>query len=172
MPALARKITRAKWDPRDELALGEISSDAVTADLKTTQNCLSFWTCPDGERDLEDAVLALAAAMERPDKIDIAWLAQEEAMARGLTIATSPGQTPVASLVHRHVDIARLDLVRLGTVAHLIADAVQRQHCRRFLKNELIGLLVRAVNNQRLELDALQPLLRAAVETAMNRAHS
>ena len=32
---LARKITRAKWNPQKGLSEGEIVADAVTADLRT-----------------------------------------------------------------------------------------------------------------------------------------
>ena len=45
MPVLARKIARAKWEPKPELGNDEIAADAVTADLKTTGNTLSFWRC-------------------------------------------------------------------------------------------------------------------------------
>ena len=37
---LARKITQAKWRPREGFAEGEIAADAVTVDLKTR--------CPSG----------------------------------------------------------------------------------------------------------------------------
>ena len=55
---LARKITRAKWDTGQELSAGEISADAVTSDLRTKENTLSFWRCrTETNGDVEDAVL-------------------------------------------------------------------------------------------------------------------
>ncbi|HVQ74450.1 MAG TPA: hypothetical protein VMT79_02820 [Candidatus Binatia bacterium] len=42
MPVLVRKVTRAKWERREELGQGEIPSDAISADLRTTDNALSF----------------------------------------------------------------------------------------------------------------------------------
>ena len=56
---LVRKITRAKWDRTDQLGEVEIPADAVTADLRTTDNALSLWASPDAAGDgLTDAVLA------------------------------------------------------------------------------------------------------------------
>ena len=46
---LARKISLAKWSKKGELEVGEIAADAVTADLRTQDNKLSFWRCGDGE---------------------------------------------------------------------------------------------------------------------------
>ncbi len=40
---LARKITQAKWRPKEGFADGEIAADAVNADLRTQDNSLSFW---------------------------------------------------------------------------------------------------------------------------------
>ena len=51
---LARKISLAKWSKKQEqgeLAEDEIPADAVTADLRTQDNKLSFWRCGDGEGD-------------------------------------------------------------------------------------------------------------------------
>ena len=72
---LARKITRAKWAAKQELSVGEIPADAVTVDLRTQDNALSFWRCPnDTDRDVEEAALAIAAARKRVDRLDIVWL--------------------------------------------------------------------------------------------------
>lgn len=82
---LARKITRAKWThKRGQLAKGEIAADAVTADLRTQDNALSFWRCPAEARDdIEKAALAIAATRDRVDKIEIVWLTEDELLAAG-----------------------------------------------------------------------------------------
>ena len=40
---LIRKIARAKWESKDDLSKEEIPADAVTVDLRTSDNVLSFW---------------------------------------------------------------------------------------------------------------------------------
>ena len=63
MAVLARKISRAKWEASDDLGEGEIQADAVSADLRTTGNTLSFWRCTSAsETDLQRVILALTAA--------------------------------------------------------------------------------------------------------------
>ena len=55
---LARKITHAKWKRQDllpHLTSDEISADAVTADLRTSEDSLSLWRC--GKRNLPKAGL-------------------------------------------------------------------------------------------------------------------
>lgn len=57
---LARKITLSKWEARQGLSEDEIAADAVTADLRTQKNGLSFWRCcPETNGDVEKAVLAI-----------------------------------------------------------------------------------------------------------------
>ncbi len=73
MGFLTRKISLAKWQGNGDLDDSEIQADAVTADLKTTGNALSFWARESVEDDdLQRAVLALATGLERIDKLDIA----------------------------------------------------------------------------------------------------
>ena len=45
---LARMFTRAKWKQCVDLGSQEIPADAVTCDLKTRDNTLSFWQCGEG----------------------------------------------------------------------------------------------------------------------------
>ena len=157
---LVRKVARAKWDPTRNaaqgLADGEISADAVTVDLRTQGGTLSFWRCSSGASgELEEAVLAIAAAGDRLDRIQVVWLAVDDLQADGLVLRDSPGRTLVADLVWRHVDICHLDYARLGQVARRVAGAIGREHCRPFLKKRVKGLLLRAVEQRRIDPDEL-----------------
>lgn len=106
MPVLARKITRAKWDPRAELAQSEIGADAVTGDLKTSSNALSVWRCESSDKEhLQRAVLALAAAADRPDRVDLVYLDEQALSMIGLSTRNTMGDTPVETLREHHVDI-------------------------------------------------------------------
>jgi hypothetical protein len=161
---LTRKISRSKWEHKDGFGPDEICSDAVTSDLRTTDNALSFWRC-----EVDEAALALAATLERPDKLDIAWMTEDAVREEGLLIAPTDGRTPVESLVKSHVDVERLDLVRLSKVAHLVAKAVRDLQCKRLTKNEVVSILADAVQRNILELNMLADLLRDAVQAAIAR---
>lgn len=170
-PVLVRKITRAKWEASPLLAPSEISADAVTADLRTTANTLSFWRCDSGERhDLESAVLALAAAADRSDRMDIIYLDEQLVRDGGLALRSSPGATPVAILRERHVDVERLDAVRLGTVAAMIAAAHREKASRTMTKREVIGVVAQAVRRDLLRVSDLKGKMRDEVEAALGEA--
>lgn len=130
---LVRKIDRKKWEPNPGLQQNEISADAVTANLKTTENKLSLWKCEVAEpKELEQIALALGAAGERIDKIDIVWVAKEILDKDGIKLVESSGTTPVVELQSRHMDAVLLDLSRIGKVAHCVANAIRigKQHHR------------------------------------------
>ena len=169
---LVRKIARAKWDKTRNASRGladeEISADAVTGDLRTREDTLSFWRCrTEAEGDVEDAVedaaLAIAAAGERLDKLDLVWMADNELQADGHTLKDTEGRTPVAELAKHHVDICQLDYFRLGKVAMRVVAAIEDERCRRLSKAHVKGLLVKAVQQRRVALDKLAEGLRAEV---------
>ena len=162
---LARKITRAKWTSA-HLGAREIPADAVTADLRTRSNTLSFWQCGNGTEDeLNEAVLALAAGGERVENIEIVWLAYDELRADGQSLDITAGRTPVAELVERHVDLFLLDYVRLGKVADRVVAALEQGRHRRVTRPRVLRLLANAVRQRRLDPSDLQEKVRSAVET-------
>lgn len=155
---LARKIARAKWDAKQGGVEGEIPADAVTGDLRTQDNTLSFWQCDTGTNgDVEEAALAIAAAGKRVDKLDIVWLATDELQADGQVWEHTAGQTPVADLVERHANVYRLDYARLGKVANRVAAAIKGCQYRRLTKACVKKLLSTAVKQGRIDREDLDP---------------
>ena len=164
---LARKITRAKWLQRPELAQGEIAADAVTADLRTNGNALSFWRCDTGAEDQVEAVaLAMAASGDRIDKLDVVWIAERHFAEDGQTWEATEGRTPVAELRRRHVDLQRLDYVRLGNVARHVAAAIESEWCLRLTRRRVKMLIVAAVRRDEVALDDLADRVRDEVGRA------
>jgi len=170
----ARKVShRAKWEEAEGLEAGEISSDAVTRDLPTLNNELSFWSCSSAEdSELHETVLAVAANGDRLDRMDVVWLERADVETAAVTVRPSPqhANTPVETIKNRHVDFARLDLVRLGKIATLMRDAVVGRGCKRFAKDEVLKVLVKAVRDGRLKLEQLKTDLRSKVEAGLSKA--
>jgi len=165
---LARKIARAKWPSQGNSSNGvtaaDIDADAVTGDLRTRGNTLSFWTCPSGtDNDVEEAALAIAANWERLDKLDLVWLATCDIQADDHTLREMPGETPVADLVERHVDLCELDYDQLGKVAQRVAVAIVAGQYRRLTKKRVKHLLVKAVEQERVSPNQLSPGLQKEV---------
>ena len=161
---LARKITRAKWVTKQELSAGEISADAVTGDLRTQGNSLSFWQCGIGEEaEVEEAALAIAAPRDRVDRLEIVWLAADELQDDDQTLREIEGKTPVTGLTKLHVDVCRLDYVRLGKVARRVVTAIERDRYFLLTKARVKKLLAAAVAQGRIALNDLSKGIQAEV---------
>ena len=162
---LARKIARAKWEPKRDLSGGEISAEALTGDLRTTRNALSFWRCGTGmDRDIEEAALAIAAGGDRLDKLDIVWLADADLLADGQALSDSLGKTPVTEFADRHVDVRRLDFVRVGKIARRVVASIQAERFRRLAKRRVRELVTMAVEQGRIDTDRLSDGVRAEIQ--------
>lgn len=164
---LSRSVTRSKWDPRPPLTVGQIPADAVTADLRTKDNTLSFWRCrTDESSDLRQAALAIAAARERVERVEIVWLSDEEMESDGQRLEDTDGHTPVLDLRGTHVDVVGLDHVRLGRVAESVASALGNGQSLRLSRSEVLQLLIGAVRDGRVDAGRLQKRVRVEVSGA------
>ncbi len=147
MPCLVRKITRAKWG--DEINPDQIPADAVTADLRTSSNTLSFWRVDQPSDDqLNQIVLALGAAADRIDRMDLSWIDEHCLRSREISIRESEGRTPVARLRAYHVDVTDLILDSLCIVAKSIAEALGQEQYKRFSPKTLKRLLAQEANQE------------------------
>jgi len=167
---LVRKISRAKWDPTDRLAAGEIPADAVTADLRTSGNALSLWASADADAEaVNDAVLALVAGADRIDKIDVVWIQRAKFGEVGLELDETPGRTPVTDLKGRHCDAVHRDLVRLGCLAQQVADALGAEQFMRLTKKDVAELIAAAVDAERVPLEDLEEKVQIEVSRYVRR---
>lgn len=160
---LARTITRAKWEPKQGMQEGEISADAVTGDLRTRDNSLSFWTCG-GKDDANEVALAIAAGRVKVEKVEVVWLDDADLRKDGHKIERTDGDTPVEDLAKRHVDVRQLDYERLGKVAHRIVSAIEADQYSRFTRTRVKTLLAAAVSCGRVKLENLHENVRSEVQ--------
>jgi hypothetical protein len=171
MPTLARKLARAKWTRTDGLGDGETPADAITRDLKTDDNALSFWTVDAADDPWwSQAALALCSKFERLDPFDVARL-DRDVLGQGQTLLATPGDTPVTDLVPRHVDVARLDGRRLLQVSDLVAAVARADgdDVVRVSKKQACSLLADAIEATRLRLEDLSESVRAEVQEELKR---
>ena len=166
MAVLTRKVEIAKWDDRFGLAEYEAPADAVTKDLRTKGNALSFWRCETSNEDeLRQVVLAMAAGAERIDPMGIIWIDEARFSAEHLNFTYTVGQTPVAVLRNRHVDVTLLDANRLAKVAYLIAEAIALKQYWYWTQPEIVKIVVEAVKQGLvLQKDLNRPVRQAVIE--------
>ena len=161
---LARMFTRAKWKQCVDLGSQEIPADAVTCDLKTRDNTLSFWQCGEGtDEEVSEAALAIATGRDRLDKLDVVWVKTAELTGDSLTTQQTAGRTPVLSLVGEHVDVIRLDFQRLGKVAYRISLAIEQECWSRLSKKQVANIIAAAVRQGRVSLTDLKEKLQVEI---------
>lgn len=166
---LVRRIGRRKWPATfTDGSADRIPADAVTADLRTQNNSLSFWICEDVD-DLEGAVLAIAAAAQRITPIDIVWIEDHELQFSEYRRVRTDGDTPVAAWRQRHLDLGGLDYAGLGNVASVVADAVSANRWRRVPLPRVREMLAKSVSEDALRLDDLEPKVQSEIRTALDK---
>ena len=165
---LARRIDRAKWKPKEGISADEIPADAVTINLKSSSNRISFWSIEaDSEGDINDVVLVLAAGRDKIQKVELAWVERDELQTYGITIRQSKGRTDVADMVDRHYDLCQLDYTRLGKVAQLVSSSLQDERYKRVSEARVEQLLVSAVEQDRVALTDLREAVQERVRNAI-----
>ena len=159
---LVRMVSLAKWDTPADLPLGSIPADAVTTDLKTTENTLSFWKSrTSSEDDIREAVLALVAGRTSIEKIEIVWLEDSSLQSDTMQLIENRGRTLIEDLVDSHTDLRPLSHQSLSQVAEAVASAIRRGRSRQFRKKEVSEMLEQAVNESRVPLQSLPEKIRA-----------
>lgn len=166
---VVRMITRSKWEPKSEDQIGEIPADAVTGDLKTQGNALSFWrSCSNTGGDFEDVILAIAAGRDKIDKVEIVWFDKDELINDDLNLVQTDGITPIRDLIKLHADVPLLDYTRLGKVADKIASALASDQYWRVTRSRVKKLLIAAVIRQRLEIEHLNEKIQTEIKKVLN----
>ncbi len=171
---LGRKYSCAKWDidsqnnVRSGFVATAIPADAISTDLRTQNNTLSFWRCEKlDEEGISNVVLALISNFERLDKIDVVFPERSGFESDEQKLVQSKGDTPVASLRDLHVDIVHLDYESLGLVAKRIQKAIESKQVERISKKRVRELLIKAIQDDLVQLDKLKTSLRCKIEQEM-----
>ena len=164
MPYLVRKIARGKWPSSDILSfnVSDISADAISSCLRTSSNTLSTWEI-DKIEDLEEAALALVSSAEHTDTMWVIFIEKSEITKNGLGINNTPGNTCVRDLVDRHIDVTGLTYKTIGDFAGFVLEALKQDQVKSFTSSTLKKMLKRAIEEDRINPDQLNPKLRARI---------
>ncbi len=168
MPLLARKITVAKWnfDAVDKPAC--TPADAITVDLKTGGNRLSFWRIPDNTM-VDDVVLAMVSSRQQLAKYDIAAVDEQTLIDAGIEFVKCPGETLVEDMRPLHQDAISLDYVDLGNLADAVIQGYKQASVHRRGVLAVAKIVVAAIKSGRLDESKLLPKFVAeAVEKVAN----
>lgn len=146
MSYLVRKIARTKWLLEIKDNPFDIPADTITSDLKSTSNTLSVWEV-EQETDLTQAVIALVAAGDRLDTIDIVWMPKDEIDTKKINCDYTLGLTRIESLRKTHIDLSGMNYFKIGLFAESIISNIAAQRIKRYTKGELKKLLNKAIQD-------------------------
>ena len=164
MSELVRRIDRARWDTDEADSDEFFSADAITCDLKTTQNALSVWEVGSVDQSGQAVLAMVAQFKDIADAIDVVLLSPEYLYENGIEYAYCSGLTPVKDLVETHVDVTDLTYVKLGVVARHIRSRISANHWRRYTLEEQVSLLRQAIGDKRLSLESVNKNYRRLIQ--------
>jgi hypothetical protein len=160
MVVLARIAKATKWEESPSGDENEVSADAITTDMRTQGNRLSFWKFEedDGDSFVEETILALYTTPfteKTLDKIDVIWIPISTIESDGFELCQNDGTTPLENLKKHHIDVSVLDGERVLLLASRIAEAVRSGRRKRTRRKEVEKLIANAVISGRVELESL-----------------
>lgn len=158
MPLLVRRINRAKWEPINIEDKEDVSADAITNCLKTSNNDLSVWEI-ENESEIENAILALVTgkSQEKLSTLHYVILNKEDILKNGLELNSTSGDTVVEILKNTHKDISNLTYKKLGIVKTLILESINSEHFT--TKKQLKVIIKKALQEGKVDIDSLNEKL-------------
>lgn len=144
---LVRKVATQKWRSAQWARADHLPADAF-ADLRTTDNTLSFWRVGDSPEELDEAILAILGTLTRVDKIEVLALPVEAF--DGLSYMEIPGDSCVTELNNLHVDLVELNQVSLIEAASRLAPAIFNNEARLITQKDARQRLEAARQNGRI----------------------
>ncbi|WP_146115097.1 hypothetical protein [Malikia spinosa] len=143
MSYLVRKIERSRWNGSD-VATGRIKADVVASCIRPNGSELSVWFA-ENDNEIEQAKLAMLAAMNKLATVDLVILPITEIQEAGLKVATTLPKSGPESLRPLHRDIHDLDLDSLKVIAQIIqrhimekkSERLTREACKKILQGAI-----------------------------------
>lgn len=162
MSVLMKKIERAKWLQKEILAGEPVSADAITINLRSKDNKISFWEMEKGE-DIEDVLLAVITNCDRVTASDIVIIDKEVIRKEGLTIEYEEGITKVDDMKDKHRNVYDMDYNKLGILAKLIVEEFKKNEVKRYTRKQIIGIIKNALNMERINIADLKDSMASEV---------
>lgn len=164
-----RKISPAKWPQKGErISAEEIRADAVTGDLRTTEDTISLWRINSME-ELNQAILALASGADRAVTYNVLAIPEEGLKKYGLILEASRGNTPAEVLADTHRDIVNVTYGSLGKLAQLIMETINADALYTVTKKKVKLLLAEAYRDGTINREKLKEGMRAELEKEIGK---
>ena len=158
MAYLVRKINVSNWPDGENTpfsSVDDVQADAITNDLKTDKNEISWWKIEDlSEMELAGASFVSTLQKKQSGVLRFVAIPFEETEA-SLQIVNTPehGRTAVKSMKSSHYDIQSLNYGNLAKLIELVARSTSDKECR-FIKTLLVKDAIKKLKELKIQ-DAL-----------------
>lgn len=162
---LVRKVSVAKWVGAEWASVDRIPADALSADLKTTGNTISFWLVDSadiGDEEVLRASVAMAAAMDKAESFDVISVPLQEF--ENCDVVESMGRSPYTEFCPQHRDVAALDDVSHIVLAKVLSRHIYEDRRRRITRAEILKALRSALTDGRLDRNEMKDSLVKQLE--------
>ena len=164
-----RKISPVKWPQKGvDTAVEDIRADAITGDIRTTEDTISLWRI-DSLEELDQAVLALASGGDKAVTYNVLTIPEENLQKYGFTLKETDGNTPVESLVQTHRDVVGVNYGSLGRFAQLIMDSINADEFCTITKKQVKALILKAYKNGEINRDKLKERMREEIDKELEK---
>lgn len=159
---LARGVHRPRWlrdvpgDPPGPCA------DALTHDLQTKSDTLSWWAVDGSE---EEIVIAIASTRDSVSNVDLAIVNTDDIDALNITWERSSADIPYAPARDRHYDLINLSAAAVGRLAGHLHE--NRDGIERLREKEVRDLLIATIGEGHLELEEINASLLSSLATRL-----
>lgn len=122
MAYLVRKISIARWPDKEFSKVDPITADAITEDLKTTSNEMSWWKVDSNEDAIDIGVSYFSSLSKKQANIRLV-LVPFEKIDKYFMIKNTPEHaiTAIPKMKIKHYDVCDLNYKKLGLLAKFVA---------------------------------------------------
>lgn len=143
--------------------MAKLPADAVTTDLRTTQNELSVWKIQD-ESQLDDVFVALASNCDSIGTMRVVMISDDALQNLQIEEEECEGDTPDESYNNLHCNMIHLNYESVGSLAMVIIDCLKDKNVwKSKSRSEIRTLLCQAYQNNALDKDRLTESMRNAI---------
>ncbi len=139
------------------------TGDILLSDLKTDKNTLSLWKYED-DQEKNDLIVAMALSRQHIQKLVYVVMDDAGINKRGIPLEDELGNADGIvdeNILHKHVNMTKIDFWRLGYVAEYLCDLVEDDDGHSFVTDkELFQMIKDRVNNGTIDVEQMNEFLR------------
>ena len=156
MPLLYREIRLPRWIINPSLALESDFPCDCFGDLATSSSKLSFWLQEQGEQEIEDIAVAVAANKQTVRQVELLGIEPKVVTEIGVALDHASGTSNFGHANSLHRDVSNLSAFKLVRLANRMVALGQ---IRSFLPKKVAQLLRKRIDSGLLDQSKLQATL-------------